>query len=374
MNIDSIRKEISEKLQTTSSHIDVYNVSEPYKNILESCINSNPKNISAYCLLAMVMEGMNQDDERTATLEKYYEENRDTFSNDEYAMWATCNAYFIFDDYGYVESKDNYKAYKFLEEAVKRKSSFYQTYYALGWYYFENKLFEKASEMFQTAYSISKNKKYLYCQASSLLKSSKHKDGLEILESIYTYPFIEEELELNFEIALTLGFTLALMDETGRASEVAEILLNTNTDKFYNANADWPLTDFLYTLGNFEYIINYYDENKYSEDASWRGQYFYSLKMLGKEKEAHLKLKSLIKEYEESIHEEENNTSYGTEDADWETDEDRIEYIVETKEMLESINKCYNDVFKHNIKPTRDPYYDIIYECYYIGCPRHYID
>ena len=373
MNIDSIREEIGEKLKTASDHIDIYNISEPYKNILETYINSNPKNISAYCLLAMVMEQMNCD-EITATLEKCYEENKDTFSDDEYAMWATCSAYFIFDNYGYVESKDNYKAYKFLEEAVKRKSSFYQTYYALGWYYFENKLFEKASEMFQTAYSISKNKKYLYCQASSLLKSPKHTEGLKILESIYTKDFGDDELELNFKIALSLGFTLALMDETDRASEIAKILLNTDTDEFYGLDADWPLTDFLYILGNFEYVINYYDENSYSEDPSWREQYFYCLKMLGKEKEATLKLESIIKEYEESIHEEENNTSYGTEDADWETDKNRIEYIVETKEMLETIKKCYNNVFKHNIKATREPYYDIVYECYYIGCPRHYID
>jgi len=384
MNIESIREEIREKLKTTHNYIDIQNIWEPYKNILEQEINSNPKNIEAYCLLAMLIESMSCSEESSlATLEKCYEENKDTFSDKEYAMWATNTTYFIFDEYGHVADHENdennkndmndkynheiKKASKLLEEAVRRKSSFYQTYYALGWYYFENKLFEKASEAFHTAYTISKNREHLYCEASCLLKASKYDEGLKILESLYTYPFVEEQFD--FQIALTLGFTLALMGKTERASEIAKILLNKEYTEF--DCADYQLTDFLYTLGHFEYVVNYYDNNNYVEDVSWRSNYFYSLKMLGKDKEANLKLENLVKEYKENIHKEENNTSWGMFDDDWKTDEDRKEYIAETKETLEGIKKCYSDVFKGNIKPSEDPHYDIYLDCYYIGCPRH---
>ena len=50
---------------------------QKYKNILELYINSNAKNIDAYCLLAMLTEGMiNCGEERMDTLEKCYEENK----------------------------------------------------------------------------------------------------------------------------------------------------------------------------------------------------------------------------------------------------------------------------------------------------------
>ena len=365
MDIEIIRKEISEKLKTAYDHIEIYNVNEPYKNILESYINSNPKNVSAYCLLAIVIESMiNCSEERMYTLEKCYEENKDTFSDDEYSMWATCSAYFIFDDYGYTENKNNYKAFKNLEEAANRKSNFHQTYCILGEYYFVNELFDKASETFHTAYSISKNKKYLYCEASCLLKASKHKEGIKILESLYRYPFLEEQKEIDFSVALALGSTLLLTNEIERASVIAKILLNTDASEFSCIYDDSLLTDFLYTLGDFQYVINFYNDNEYSEDSSWRSQYFYSLKMLGQKKEATLKLESLIKEYDELI------CDYEVDD-EFETELEKEETIAELKETIEGIKKCYTDVFEQNIKPTTEPYYDITYECYYIGCPHH---
>ncbi len=351
MNIEIIRKEIRDKLKTVYGHDEIYAVCEPYKIILESEINLNPKNIEAYYLLAIVLCEMNDVKLSINILEKCYEENKGTFSDDEYAMWATCHAYFIFDDYGYTENKGEHKvvmnAVKHLKEATKRKSNFHQTYYALGGYYFANELFDKASGLFHTAYSISKNRRHLYSEAISLLASSKKSEGIKILKSLYRDSFIDEELD--FQIAFILGRELALMGEINEASKIANILLNKKYDKYtskYNFSYNIvsqpdEIADFLYILGDFNYVSKFYEDNSpCAEDISWLGQYFYSLKMLEKYEEAYLKLNNFIEEVESKIRK-------------WE------------------IKKCYTDVFENNMKPSIEPYHNIVCECYYIGCPRH---
>ena len=373
MNINDVRDEISEKLKTACDHNDVRKIHEPYKKLLEEEIKFKPIHVEAYCLLAMVVESMLCDEEPMDILEKCYEVNHDTFTNNEYCMWATCMAYFIVKYYGCEEVNDNKKrkrALEILEEAVKRKSPFYQTYYALGQYYFENKLFDKASEVFHTAYIISKEKKYLYCEATSLLKASKLDEGVKILESLCVDTLIDEEL--YFTVTLTLGHTLALMGNIEKASEIADILIDEKYEDF--DDADRILTDFMFTLGRFEYVINYYDINEYAEGISWRSEYFYSLKMLGKDAEALLKFESIVKSYEEEIELAEKEISFGGDDDNYESVDERDEDIVEIKEELRAMKKCYNDVFNKSVKPVKEPYYDIVYGCYYIGCPKHYTE
>ena len=285
-------------------------------------------------------------------------------------MWATCMAYLILDTNVNMEhdaNKERKRAVDILEEAVKRKSSFYQTYYALGEYYFKNKLFDKASEVFHTAYIISKEKKYLYCEATSLLKASKLDEGVKILESLCVDTLIDEEL--YFTVTLTLGHTLALMGNIEKASEIADILIDEKYEDF--DDADRILTDFMFTLGRFEYVINYYDINEYAEGISWRSEYFYSLKMLGKDAEALLKFESIVKSYEEEIELAEKEISFGGDDDYFESVDERDEDIVEIKEELRAIKKSYDDIFKDNIKPVKEPFFDIVYECYYIGCHLH---
>ena len=373
MNIDDVRDEISEKLKTVDGHKEIHKLHEPYKKLLEKEIKLNPKNIEAYCLLAMVIESMLLDDEPMDILEKCYQENRDTFTDNEYCMWATNMAYFIVDYYGCVEQDDNKKgkrAVEILEEAVKRKSKYYQTYYALGQYYFENKMFDKASKVFHTAYTISKDRRYLYCEGVSLIKASKLDESVKIFEKLLVSPLVD--IELDFNIALALGQSFLQMGDTEKASKIADILVDEKYEDF--DGADWTFTDFMFTLGRYDYVINYYDDNEYAEDVSWRSEYFYSLKMLGKDKEALIILERVLKEYEEEIATAEKEVSFGSDDDAYETIDERDEDIVKTKEELRAMKKCYDDVFAKNIKPTKEQYCSIVYECYYIGCPRHHAE
>ena len=375
MNIEIMRQEISEKLKTANNRDEGYTLLEPYKNILESYINLNPKNVDAYCLLGIVFFDMSDEEAAVAILKKCYEENYDTFSDDEYSMWATCSAYFAFyetDACEYDGSEDEYEMLKFLEEAVVRKSNFHQTYYGLGWYYFGNKLFEKASEAFHTAYSISKNRTHLYCEAISLLASSKKSEGIKILKSLYRESFIDEELD--FQIAFILARELAFENKITEASIISKNLLKKEYDKhtkeyhFDQVSSPDEISDMFYLLGDFNYVAHFYENYYHFADCShWLVKYFYSLKMLNENEKAYSKLEYVIQKLEEEISETEL-------EDDWETPEEKEEHIADTKETIEDIKKCYNDVFQNNMKPSIEHYYDIIYKCYYIACPRHDTD
>lgn len=188
-------------------------ISSEYKKLLEQIIVSDSKNIEAFCLLAMVLCELREDtDLSLKVLEECYDKNKDTFSDDGYALWATDIACFFLEECG--EEKEQ-QAVEMLQNAGVLNSKFPNTYYALGKYYFENKSFKKAAEWFHKAFSNSEKRIYSYCEALSLLSDSRLEKGIEILESLYVYPFVNEELDAK--VALTLGRELALKGDINRA-------------------------------------------------------------------------------------------------------------------------------------------------------------
>jgi tetratricopeptide (TPR) repeat protein len=48
-------------------------------------------------------------------------------------------------------------------------------------------------------------------------------------------------------------------------------------------------------------------------------------------------------------------------------------YICSQTKRLKDIRKEYDEVFIHSVDILPDVYYDIVYGCYYIYCPRHYL-
>jgi len=371
MNIEIITQEIRQKLKTVYKPDEIAIILEPYRAILEKEVKSNSRNVEAYSLLAILFFELNDVELAFGTLERCYKENVATFSDNEYCLWATNIAYFIdekSDVYGKDESEEEDKVIALLEEAVRRKSNFSNTYYALGRFYFEKKLFGKAGEMFNIAYSISSDRTYLYYEAMSLLADSKRIEGVRILESLYRYPFIDEGKDAD--IALMLGRELAFMGETDRATKIAHILLNTDNSLLgYIELGD--IVDFLYILEDFKSYIEYYDDSDYAYETTWLDKYFYAMKKLGKKKEASIKLDSIKKEFDERILQLKEMTRNNPLFEDENKLVDHIEYIESEIDDLEDIIECYEEVFFEKMIPPHEDYYDISYKCYYINCPRH---
>lgn len=352
--------DIIQKLQSsmTLNFEERAEIFSEYKELLEQIIASDSKNIKAFCLLAMVLCELREDtDLSLKVLEECYDKNKDTFSDDGYALWATDIAYFFLEESGKEKEK---QAVELLQNAALRNSKFPKTYYALGKYYFENKSFEMASEWFHKAFLISEKSIYSYCEAISLLANSSLEEGIVILENLYRYPFEKEEQDAK--VALTLGRELALKGDVKRAKEIANLLMNTSYEDF-DIERD-EMADYLYILKDYKACVDLYDRCNFYETADWLNKYFYSLKQLGLHEKAH----KVIEKINLDVLEEQINPS------DFEDDEDLEYYKSSERKRLDDIRKCYNEIFNGDVVPKSDTYYDIFYECYYVNCPRHYID
>lgn len=355
--------DILQKLQSsmTQDFEDRAVIFNEYKELLEQLIASDSKNIEAFCLLAMVLCELREDtDLSLKVLEDCYDKNKDTFSDDGYVLWATDLAYFLLEE---CEKEKEQQAVELLQNAVLRNSKFPNTYYALGKYYFENKNLENAADCFHKAFSVSQRRIYSYCEGISLLAGSRLDEGIKILESLYVYPFENEELDAS--IALTLGRELALKGDIKRAKKIAHLLMNTSYQEF-DIEID-EMADYLYILMDYKSCVESYDRSNYFATADWLNKYFYALKQLGKCEEALEKLHDITEKIKLDVLEAQSNPS------DFENEEDLEYYISSERKRLDEIWKCYNEIFNEDVVPKSDIYYDILYECYYINCPRHYI-
>jgi tetratricopeptide (TPR) repeat protein len=332
---------------------------EKYRDILNSEISTNPSNIEAFCLMAMITCELREDTEKSIEiLEQCYLQNQLNFSDEGFALWATDMAYFLLEEYG--ESSEE-RAFQLLSQAINRNSNYANTYYAYGKVCFRRKDFEKASKLFHKAFELSAKKSYKYCEAVSLLAHSNQNKGITLLKSIYSYPFENEKVDVN--TALTLGRELAISGSLDEAKKIAEILLKTEYREF-DIEID-EMSDFMYILGDYKSCVELYDKYQFLEEESWLNKYFYALKQTGQESIAEKRLQEITEKIEKDINNEKMNPTH------WENYEDYEYYISSETKRLNAIREGYNKVFIYSADILPDVYYDMIYECYYINCPRH---
>lgn len=361
MDIQGIIKELKSIMDFDFEYREV--IFNKYKSMLQLEINNNPYNVEASCLLAMIVCELREDiDNSLDILRQCYTRNETKFSDDAFSLWATNVSYFLIEE---CEEKQWKQAEDILKQAIKRNSKYANTYYALAKYYFLERDYEQAITLFHTADKISPNKIYKYCEANSLLASSQKEEGIILLKSIYSSNFYDEETDAK--IALTLGRELAQKGDSEEAKKIAELLLKTEYLEF-DIETD-EMADFLYILGDYKACIDLYDRCNFFEDAKWLSKYFFSLKQLGKEDLAKNRLDNIIVKINEEISDIENSTDFLEEFEDY---EDYQTYLISEKKRLKDIIDCYNEFFKKGRKPSASLYYDIIYKCYYINCPRHY--
>ncbi len=343
-----LKNEIFEDFETRSV------IFRKYKELLENEIILNPKNVDYPCLLAMILEELR--DSGIEVLEECYKRNVDTMNDKDYALLATNMAYFLLEDWGDCENR----AEDLLQEAIRRNSPYPNTYYALGRKYYSVEDYNKASQYFSKAYEISKDIKYKYCEAVSLLKDGKYKIGIEFLKSIYLKDIKDDDISVN--IAAALALALAEVGEFDKSRRIAAMLEEINFDYF---NIEGYYLNIYFTIGDYEKTINKYDESEYLEEVSWLNEYFYSLKQLGKLYEAREKLREITEKIEKQL-------SEATLD-DWDDDiEEYEDYLESEKKRLSDIQNCYEDILTRGKEVKPNKVYDITHECYYINCPRHY--
>ena len=335
-------------------------VFENYMDILKLEVSENPSNIEASCLMAMITCKLREDtDKSIKILEQCYLKNKSSFSSEGFALWATDMAYFLLEE---CEDRKE-EAELLLLKAINCDSNYAGTYYAYGKICFVKKDFNKAAKLFHKAFETDEKKSYKYCEAVSLLADSSQDEGIELLKSIYSYPFENEEIDVR--IALTLGRELAIGRDMYGAKKIAQILLKADY-KVFDIEID-EMTDFMFVLKDYKTCIELYNRYQFFEEASWLKKYFYSLKQIGQTVIAEKKLKEITEKIEKDISEEQINVDSLEDHKEYEN------YIFSETKRLKDIREEYDKIFIHSVNILPDFYYDIFYECYYIYCPRHYI-
>ncbi|GAA0120965.1 hypothetical protein UT300018_02810 [Clostridium faecium] len=329
------------------------------KEKLEIEINNNPSNIQAFSLIAMInLELRNDTKISIEILKDCYNRNKNNMSKDEYCFWATNMAYLLSEEYEEVD-----KSIELLTKAIEYESKYDNTYYALGKLFFNKKNYREAITLFNKAFEIFPHKVYKYNEAVSLIASNNKQEGIFQLKSIYTYPYKDEEID--GKIALLLGRELALNEELEEGKKIIQLLLESSYESLEVEASE--LAECMYILDDYHKCIKLYDKDKLYEDESWIRQYFYALKEAYSIDVAEKIMKDIERRIEENICEEEINY------IDWDSEEECKEYIDGEKDRLNKIKECYRQIV-NGIKPFVEVNYDIFYKCYYINCPRHYIE
>lgn len=329
------------------------------KEKLEIEVNNNPSNIQAFSLMAMINLELRDDTKISIDiLEDCYNKNKNNMSKDDYSLWANNMAYLLCEEYEEID-----KSIELLTKAIEYESRYDNTYYALGKLFFKKKNYKKAITLFNKAFEISPHKVYEYNEAISLIASNNKQEGILQLKSIYTYPYKDEEIDGR--IALALGRELALNGELEEGKKTIQLLLESSYEGLdIGAN---ELAECMYMLGDYHKCIKLYDKDKLYEDESWIGQYFYALKEEYSIDAVERKMNEIETQIVKNIYDEEANH------IDWDSEEERKEYIDGEKVRLNKIKECYRQVI-NGIKPSVKIYHDIFYKCYFINCPRHYIE
>ncbi len=329
-----------------------------FKKILEDRLDRNPNDVKVASVLAMLYCELRESSTvGFKILETLYFSYKETLTNDDFEILATNMAYFIHIE----EEFSTVKAEDLLLEVIHRGAKYPNAYFGLGSLYFGRGDYNKASNMFSMAFGISGENKYKYSEAICLIMAKELQSGVKALKSIYSEV-------LTADVAVKTAVSLALvLAELGDFKE-SHMILNKikKCQSAYEEILYKDLSDLLFMNGEYDECVKLYDEIQYGPRANWLGEYFYSLKQIGKEDIAKNRLNEVIKAFELDIQMQSGNLSV------WDSQNELDEYIKSEEEELRNIKKCFDDVFVKNILTKAMPEYYIIDGCYYLYCPRHY--
>lgn len=330
-----------------------------YRNILETIVAQDSYTMEAYYLLAMIAQELRLNGSVSiGYLSKGFEMNQGHLSENEYAVWATNMAYFYLD-----EGSDQKltEAEELLKGAVKQDNLYPQTFYAYGRTLFELGKFDSASKQFHKCFVMTKDKKYRYNEAVSLIKGGKPEQAIALLREIKCFPF---KNELDAKIHCVLGKELARAGQIDEARILAEQLQNSSFKEF--SIDEMELADLMYLIEDYKAAKELYEQcNHYLISEEWISRYFYTLYRLGLKAVAVKKMKAIKKGIRNSLLDVKHHKSL------FEEISEREKYIEIEKQRLRRIKEGYCKVFDKEEKPNLKEHYDIQYFCFYIGCPRH---
>jgi tetratricopeptide (TPR) repeat protein len=357
MDLDTCISEL--RLNSQKEYEEYVPVLEKYRDILASEIVTDPKNIRAASLLAMVHFQLRESTEVSIKCLKHaYRSNQHELADKEFAMLATNSAYFYIREYRYTGKA----VCNLLKKAIQANSPFAETYFALALLYYKNEQYREALPFFKKACDLSNQFGYQYDYAYCLFKCEYAGRAIGILKGLSINWRYDSESAKAYYLS---GIIFAFQDKIEDAREIAMDLFSVD---YCALDVDeFDLAKLMFLIGDYERCIKLYEKANFSETADWLGEYFYSLKALNQGDQAKEKFYDTIQKIEEDIADKQNEASQ------WEQKE--LESYISGVSLTKSeIQECYRDAFVNNLRPKVLLLIPLIDECYYIECPMHYFN
>ena len=340
MDMIKINNELNNILKS-DFHTDQTELKKYHNSLLRE-IRKNSDNINAYSLLGIIKLELSS---KSNIILKYLKKALDNknITDKQYAMLATNTAYILITEPTDANSPN--EALKYLTEAIKRNSSYPETYYGLGMYFYKNKDIKNASKFLQQATELSNNEKYAKSYASCLIADKQYDDALQYIT------LINEE-------SLKLFLTAVIKFYTNDFAKTKQLLDNINESDY--TYYSYEIAKLYLAIGEYQKFTDIIDNENYYFDKELAHYYSYSMNKLRQSEKAYEKLHLIINETEEIIA-----------DTNIEDFEKKKEYTDFIKTVKNEINEIIEGFSMKNSKPIYTFDFQPDTDCYYIGCPRH---
>ncbi len=339
-------KEYIKKFQEVACQMD-YNDTVPLLKEIEiflmEKIKEEPNNIDYILAFASVrMELRYGEEDAIKWIEDFFNKNKNSLTNEQKARIYTNLAFY------YSESYEPEKEIVMLELAQKMESKYYQTYYALGLYYFdEEKNYPKAKIMFKNAYDLLKCPESIFNYGVALYMTQEYQKAKTMFQTVFS-----ENTQFEY-VDLALAYCEIRLGNRDKALKILESL-NVNEYTFFISSG-------FFVLDEYKKCLNIYEsENLYrGEEDFLYSAFLYNQPLFENVVKDNLEeLENDVKEYQEKVI---------TEKYTQEEKQDDIEYFLG---RLKTFKLLVADI-RQGIKPNCRLELFPKFGCYLIDCIRH---
>ncbi|MBN6711849.1 tetratricopeptide repeat protein, partial [Haemophilus haemoglobinophilus] len=245
---------------------------ERFKLYLEDKLKENPSDVDAICALATVMQELRYEQKGIKFLEDFIKIYEEELSDEDKSRIYTNLAF-------YHSGCD--EEIKYLLEAEKLESSFFETYKGLGLYHFSKYQFEKNVESleksliaFEKSLKLNTSYSMRFNCGSCLFELKQYKEAKEIFESLLIeYPNRMRLLLSTTYCEIYLRNKEKALDYLKQVKEGQDENYHLSTDDI----SDYQIYDAYYVLEEYEMFLKEYDTviaDNFSPEIAY---YYYAL-------------------------------------------------------------------------------------------------
>lgn len=358
----TLKKEYEEKYQ--EKIFTDYENSKPFvekfKLYLEEKHKENPTNVDVVCGLATSYQELRNERKGIKLLEDFIKNYREALSNEEKARIYTNLAFY---------HSDCDEEIKWLLEAEKLESSFFETYKGLGLYYFSKYQFEKDVESleksliaFEKSLKLRNSYSMRFNCGACLFELERYKEAKEIFESLLI------EYPNRMRLLLSISYCEIYLGNKEKALTYLK-QVKDGQDENYHRNTDdigdYQIYNAYYGLEEYELFLKEYENVVYTQFFNEISYYYYYALFITKR---YQELDEVLEKDKKQIISSIEETKI---DEDFEDEEERTGYIKSYQEDLDTLTYMEHKIKNENYKPIGKLELYPEFGCYLVDCIRH---